>query len=104
MSRSIPVEDYVEDFDPELAPRRAWLLAVLEQLVAHDPMALEEGGTLRRQLWQPALGALVRAVRFRHLCLLLAGAGSVPAAGIQPALHRAHPALSRQSAAAAQLD
>ena len=50
MSRSIPVGDYVEHFDPELPHHRAWLLAVLEQLVAHDPKALEEGGTLRR-LW-----------------------------------------------------
>jgi len=30
--------------------RRAWLLAVLEHLVAHEPQALEEGGTLQR-LW-----------------------------------------------------
>ena len=50
MIRSIPAGDYVEHFDPELAHHRAWLLAVLEQLVAHEPQALEEGGTLRR-LW-----------------------------------------------------
>jgi hypothetical protein len=50
MSRSIPASAYVEHFDPELAHHRAWLLAVLERLVAHDPKALEEGGTLRR-LW-----------------------------------------------------
>jgi len=50
MSSSIPASAYVEHFDPELAHHRAWLLAVLEQLVAHDPGALEEGGTLRR-LW-----------------------------------------------------
>ncbi|MCP9901968.1 C39 family peptidase [Cyanobium sp. Cruz CV13-4-11] len=50
MSRPIPSGDYVEHFDPELPHHRAWLLAVLEQLVAHDPQALEEGGTLRR-LW-----------------------------------------------------
>ena len=50
MSRSIPAGDYVEHFDPELPHHRAWLLAVLEQLVAHAPQALEEGGTLRR-LW-----------------------------------------------------
>jgi hypothetical protein len=48
MSSSIPASAYVEHFDPELAHHRAWLLAVLEQLVAHDPKALEEGGTLRR--------------------------------------------------------
>ena len=50
MSRSIPAGDYVEHFDPELPHHRAWLLAVLEQLVAHDPQALEEGRALRR-LW-----------------------------------------------------
>ena len=50
MSRPIPAGDYVEHFDPELPHHRAWLLAVLEQLVAHEPQALEEGGTLRR-LW-----------------------------------------------------
>lgn len=50
MSRPIPTSDYVEHFDPELPHHRAWLLAVLEQLVAHEPQALEEGGTLRR-LW-----------------------------------------------------
>jgi hypothetical protein len=51
MSRPIPAGDYVEHFDPELAHHRAWLLAVLEQLVAHEPQALDEGGTLRR-LWK----------------------------------------------------
>jgi len=50
MSSSIPTSAYVEHFDPELAHHRAWLLAVLERLVASDPRALEEGGTLRR-LW-----------------------------------------------------
>jgi hypothetical protein len=50
MSRPIPIGDYVEHFDPELAHYRTCLLAVLEQLVAHEPQALEEGGTLRR-LW-----------------------------------------------------
>ena len=50
MSRSIPVGDYVEHFDPELAHHRAWLQAVLERLVALEPQALKEGGTLRR-LW-----------------------------------------------------
>ena len=59
MNRPIPAGDYVEHFDPELPHHRAWLLAVLEQLVAHEPQALEEGGTLRR-LWtahQAAAGA-----------------------------------------------
>ena len=47
MSRSIPAGDYVEHFNPGLAHHRAWLEAVLEHLVAHEPQALEEGGTLR---------------------------------------------------------
>jgi hypothetical protein len=50
MSRSIPAGDTIEHFDPELPHHRAWLLAVLEQLVAHEPQPLEEGSTLRR-LW-----------------------------------------------------
>jgi GH24 family phage-related lysozyme (muramidase) len=50
MSSSIPASAYVEHFDPDLAHHRAWLLAVLERLVSHDPQALEEGGMLRR-LW-----------------------------------------------------
>jgi GH24 family phage-related lysozyme (muramidase) len=64
MSGLIPARDYVEHFDPELPHHRAWLLAVLEQLVAHEPQALEEGGTLRR-LWtarQAAAGTGRRAV------------------------------------------
>ena len=59
MSRPVRATDYVEHFDPDLSHHRAWLLAVLEQLVAHEPQALEEGGTLRR-LWsahQAAAGA-----------------------------------------------
>jgi hypothetical protein len=59
MNRPIPAGDDVARFDPELPHHRAWLLAVLEQLVAHEPQALEEGGTLRR-LWtahQAAAGA-----------------------------------------------
>ena len=51
MSRPIPAGNYVEHFDPELAHHRAWLLAVLEQLVAHEPQVLDEGGTLRL-LWK----------------------------------------------------
>ena len=50
MSRPIRAGDYVEHFDPQLAHHRAWLQAVLEQLVALDPAALQAGGTLRR-LW-----------------------------------------------------
>ena len=64
MSRPVPVGDYVEHFVPKLPHHRAWLLAVLEQLVAHDPQALEEGGTLRR-LWtahQAATGSMPAGV------------------------------------------
>jgi lysozyme len=50
MNRPIPAGDYVEHFDPELPHHRAWLLAVLQRLVGHEPQALEEGGLLRR-LW-----------------------------------------------------
>jgi hypothetical protein len=60
MSRPIPAGDYVEHFDPELPHHRAWLLAVLEQLVAHEPQALEEGGTLRR-LWTERQEAVAAA-------------------------------------------
>ena len=56
MSRPILAGHYVEHFDPELAHHRAWLEAVLEHLVAHEPQALEEGGTLRR-LWTTRLAA-----------------------------------------------
>jgi hypothetical protein len=48
MNRPISAGDYVEHFDPELDHHRAWLQAVLEQLVRHDPQALEEGVSLRR--------------------------------------------------------
>jgi GH24 family phage-related lysozyme (muramidase) len=50
MSRPIPAGDYVAHFDPALPHHRAWLLAALERLVALEPQALDEGGTLRR-LW-----------------------------------------------------
>jgi hypothetical protein len=53
MSRPIPAGDYVAHFDPVLDHHRAWLLAVLERLVAHEPEALEEGGPLWR-LWSTA--------------------------------------------------
>jgi hypothetical protein len=47
MIRPVPAGDYVAHFDPQLDHHRAWLLAVLERLVAHEPRALEEGGSLR---------------------------------------------------------
>ena len=53
MSHPIPAADYVEHFDPELPHHRAWLQAVLEQLVDHEPASLVEGGPLWR-LWSTA--------------------------------------------------
>jgi hypothetical protein len=53
MSRQVPAGDYVAHFDPQLDHHRAWLLAVLERLVAHEPEALLEGGPLWR-LWSTA--------------------------------------------------
>jgi hypothetical protein len=50
MNRPIRAGDYVEHFDHQLPHHRAWLQAVLEQLVTLDPEALQEGGSLRR-LW-----------------------------------------------------
>ena len=60
MSRPIRAGDYVEHFDPDLPHHRAWLLAVLEQLVVHEPQALEEGCTLRR-LWTADQAAETRS-------------------------------------------
>ena len=76
MNHPIPASDYVEHFDPELPHHRAWLLAVLEQLVAHEPQALEEGGALRR-LWTAHQAA--------------AGAGQAPVADIPAAVAVALP-------------
>ena len=36
MSRPVPAGDYVAHFDPQLDHHRAWLLAVLEQLVVNE--------------------------------------------------------------------
>ncbi len=76
MNRPTLAGDYVEHFDPELPHHRAWLLAVLEQLVAHEPQALEEDGTLRRP-WTAHQAA--------------AGAGPAPVADIPAAVTVALP-------------
>jgi hypothetical protein len=57
MSHPIPASAYVNHFDPALPHHRIWLLAVMEHLVAHEPQALEEGGTLRR-LWTAQQGGV----------------------------------------------
>jgi hypothetical protein len=66
MSSSIPASAYVEHFDPELPHHRAWLQAVLEQLVGHDPQALEEGGSLRRLWIEHQEATLAAATSSRH--------------------------------------
>jgi hypothetical protein len=66
MSRPIRAGDYVEHFDPELPHHRAWLQAVLEQLVGHDPQALEEGGSLRRLWIEHQEDTLAAATGSRH--------------------------------------
>jgi len=48
MSCTVPFGDYIAHFDPQLDHHRAWLLAVLERLEAHEPQALEVGGSLRQ--------------------------------------------------------
>jgi hypothetical protein len=53
MSRTVPAGDYVAHFDPQLDHHRAWLLAVLERLVDHEPEALVMCGPLWR-LWSTA--------------------------------------------------
>jgi hypothetical protein len=91
MSSSIPHSAYVEHFDPELAHHRAWLLAVLERLVTHDPQALEECGTLRR-LWteyqESASGAGTQTSQTDQSL-----SGSQPSDSATPT-HRRHPGRS----------
>jgi hypothetical protein len=62
MSRTIPASAYVEYFDPDLSHHRAWLLAVLEQLVAHEPKPWRKAalcaGSGRPTRLQPGLGRL----------------------------------------------
>ena len=53
MSRPISSGDYVEHFDPGLAHHRAWLQAVLEQLVAHAPPGLAGWRSSRGPLGSP---------------------------------------------------
>ncbi|MEN9387158.1 MAG: hypothetical protein RLZZ255_134, partial [Cyanobacteriota bacterium] len=50
----VPTSNYVTHFDPAKSHHRAWLQAVLDQLVALDPAALAEGSDLR-DLWKAAV-------------------------------------------------
>lgn len=54
MSNRIPTANYVNYFDPTRAHHRAWLQAVLDRLVSHDPEALQPGSELR-DLWVAAV-------------------------------------------------
>ena len=45
---------YVNHYDPAKSHHRAWLQAVLDRLVQHDPHALAEGSELR-DLWKAAV-------------------------------------------------
>jgi GH24 family phage-related lysozyme (muramidase) len=50
----VPTANYVTHYDPAKAHHRAWLQAVLDRLVQHDPHALAEGSELR-DLWKAAV-------------------------------------------------
>ncbi|MCS5691018.1 glycoside hydrolase family protein [Cyanobium sp. FGCU-6] len=48
---AIPTSNYVSHYDPAKSHHRAWLQAVLDRLVQHEPEALAEGSELR-DLWK----------------------------------------------------
>jgi hypothetical protein len=54
MTKRIPTNNYVTHFDPSKAHHRAWLQAVLDRLVSHEPEALQDGSDLR-SLWKAAV-------------------------------------------------
>ena len=51
---AVPTSNYVTYYDPAKAHHRAWLQAVLDRLVQHEPHALQEGSALR-DLWKAAV-------------------------------------------------
>jgi len=51
---AVPTSSYVSHYDPAKSYHRAWLQAVLDRLVALDPVALAEGSELR-VLWKAAV-------------------------------------------------
>ena len=53
-SAPVPTANYVNHYDPVKSHHRAWLQAVLDRLVQHDPHALAEGSELR-DLWKAAV-------------------------------------------------
>jgi len=52
--RPVPTSNYVSHYDPAKSHHRAWLKAVLDRLVEHEPGALQEGSELR-DLWKAAV-------------------------------------------------
>jgi GH24 family phage-related lysozyme (muramidase) len=51
---AVPTSNYVSHYDPAKSSHRAWLQAVLDRLVQHDPDALQDGSELR-DLWKAAV-------------------------------------------------
>jgi len=51
---AVPTSNYVSHYDPSKSHHRAWLQAVLDLLVHHEPEALAEGSELR-DLWKAAV-------------------------------------------------
>lgn len=51
---AVPTSNYVTYYDPAKSQHRAWLQAVLDRLVQHEPQALQEGSALR-DLWKAAV-------------------------------------------------
>ena len=51
---TVPTSNYVSHYDPAKSHHRAWLQAVLDRLVQHEPKALAEGSELR-DLWKAAV-------------------------------------------------
>ena len=44
---AVPNANYVSHYDPSKSHHRAWLQAVLDRVVQHEPQALAEGSELR---------------------------------------------------------
>lgn len=67
---TIPTSNYISHYDPAKSHHRAWLQAVLDRLVQHEPQALAEGSELR-DLWKAAVetkapGRAAAAAVLRH--------------------------------------
>ena len=51
---TVPTSNYVSHYDPAKSHHRAWLQAVLDRLLQHEPEAMAEGSELR-DLWKAAV-------------------------------------------------